>query len=192
VIVGALVGGGVVAFAASSSKTVKVCTTSKGVVRGASGKGSCPAGTKATSINKTGPVGKTGKTGKTGSAGPQSAPVNTSIPLAGDGDEVTVYSDPFFTVTATCGPDSVGLGVALSQGGFFSEVGTRFTDDNSGNVKVFNYDADTAISSSGTSGKNQAAFDVVVTPSGFTSAERITVGIKRQTSTCAVFGQIVK
>lgn len=69
-VLGLLVGGTTVAIAATSSSTVKVCTTSKGVVRSASSSGACPKKTTKKSINVKGQTGATGKTGATGPAGP--------------------------------------------------------------------------------------------------------------------------
>ncbi|KQY60028.1 hypothetical protein ASD11_11050 [Aeromicrobium sp. Root495] len=69
-VAGLVVGGGALAWSATTSSTVKVCVTKKNVVRSASSKNVCPTGTTAVSVNKAGRTGKTGATGATGATGP--------------------------------------------------------------------------------------------------------------------------
>ncbi|QMW65258.1 hypothetical protein H4N58_13705 [Mumia sp. ZJ1417] len=73
VIVGLVAGGTTVAVAASSAKTVKVCTTKKGVVRSADAKGRCPKKSKKQAINVRGPAGSRGAPGVAGARGPSDA-----------------------------------------------------------------------------------------------------------------------
>lgn len=73
VLAGLVVGGTTVAVATSSTKTVKVCTTKKGVVRSADAKGHCPKKSKKRAINVRGPQGVPGAKGATGARGPSEA-----------------------------------------------------------------------------------------------------------------------
>jgi hypothetical protein len=67
-VLGILVSGTAVAYAAISNTTVKVCATRSGVVRSASSTGACPSHTSKRTINVTGPAGATGPQGPAGPA----------------------------------------------------------------------------------------------------------------------------
>jgi hypothetical protein len=68
-VLGLTIGGATVAIAAGSSSTVKVCTTSKGVVRSASASGKCPKKTVKKTISVAGPAGPAGPAGSQGAPG---------------------------------------------------------------------------------------------------------------------------
>lgn len=68
-VAGLLVGGSAVAVAATTGPTVKVCTTSKGVVRSASSSGTCPRKTSKKTISVAGPAGPAGPAGVQGVPG---------------------------------------------------------------------------------------------------------------------------
>ena len=68
-VLGLVVGASTVAVAASAGSTVKVCATSKGVVRSASANGTCPKKTVKKTVSVQGPRGATGAAGPPGSPG---------------------------------------------------------------------------------------------------------------------------
>ncbi|KAA1374601.1 hypothetical protein [Aeromicrobium fastidiosum] len=74
VVAGLLVGGGTVAVAAGAGSSVKVCTTSKGLVRGAAANGTCPKKTVKRTVVVQGPAGAAGPAGPAGVPGPSGAP----------------------------------------------------------------------------------------------------------------------
>ncbi|MGH1565127.1 hypothetical protein [Mumia sp. DW29H23] len=73
VIAGLVAGGTTVAVASTATKTVKVCTTKKYVVRSADAQGRCPKKTKKRAVNVRGPQGPQGVKGATGARGPSEA-----------------------------------------------------------------------------------------------------------------------
>ncbi|KAA1424462.1 hypothetical protein FE697_000565 [Mumia zhuanghuii] len=70
---GLILGGVVVAQAAPTTGTVKVCTTKKNVVVSATKSGRCAKGLKKVTLNTRGPVGPAGARGATGARGPAGA-----------------------------------------------------------------------------------------------------------------------
>ncbi|MET0930547.1 MAG: hypothetical protein ABWX74_13590 [Aeromicrobium sp.] len=121
VALGLVVGGTTVAIAASSGPTVKVCTTSKGVVRSASSNGTCPRRTTKRAINVTGPagpVGPQGSQGLQGEQGTQGVPGSQGIQGPGTTDinyvstntsGLTVVQLGDITVTGHCTGGQVNL-----------------------------------------------------------------------------------
>lgn len=113
----AFIGGGV-ADAATSSTTIKVCVTSKNVVRSADAKGKCPKRTKAVAVNKVGPVGAAGRQGVPGPAGAVGGPGPAGAPGVAGKDAATrvIGSDapsassyPAFTRVSSPEPDGTPL-----------------------------------------------------------------------------------
>lgn len=111
----AFVGGGI-AHAATSSASIKVCVTSKNVVRSADAKGKCPKKTKAVAINKVGPAGRPGASGPAGAPGAAGA-------LGKDGRDATqklvASADPanasFPAFTRTQQPGTEGGRITVSK-----------------------------------------------------------------------------
>ena len=123
----AFVGGGI-AHAATSSATIKVCVTSKNVVRSADAKGKCPKKTRAVAVNKVGPAGTSGAQGVPGPAGAQGAPGTPAPTRLVWSDAPAAATFPMYervssTRPATPAPSSFQVAkVALSapDAGFYS------------------------------------------------------------------------
>ena len=204
---GLLVGGGV-AYAATSSKTVKVCVTSKSVVRSASTSGTCPSKTKAVSINKVGPTGKTGATGPkgatgaqgpkgatgaqgpkgaTGAQGPGAVGVNTLVSESATYTGQPVYDDPLLSVEVICTNDDVAIFYEGSQGDSFTGS-TRITKNNgapTSNV-IGSYSSSGAATATTT-----VALDATLVSVGTTDSRHVDLTVYRPDSShCRIFGRV--
>ncbi|WP_262852867.1 hypothetical protein [Mumia quercus] len=124
---GLLLGGTATAVAVSSAKTVKVCTTSKGVVRSADAKGKCPRKTSKKAVAVRGPAGPRGATGTRGATGPRGpGAVALSAVHPTDAQWRTVKT-PVGSISTYCAGGSIQAGPVFAGG--FATSGTSSIDD---------------------------------------------------------------
>ncbi|WP_208322932.1 phage tail protein [Mumia sp. ZJ1417] len=128
---GALVlGGVVVADAATTARTVKVCTTKKGVVVSATKSGKCRKGLKKVTLNTRGPVGSRGPVGPRGATGPAGTTAfgnGTGTFAAGKGTECTIGEVRLFAGAVGTGVPANGQVLPIAQNtALFSLLGTTY------------------------------------------------------------------
>lgn len=124
---GLLLGGTATAVAVSSAKTVKVCTTSKGVVRSADAKGKCPKRTSKRAVSVRGPAGPRGVTGPRGATGPR-GPGAVALSVVHPADaRWRVVKTPVGSINTYCAGGSVQAGPVFAAG--FATSGSSSVDD---------------------------------------------------------------
>lgn len=136
-VLGLVIGGSTVVYAASTSKAVKVCVTKHNVVRAANSSGKCPKKTTKKSVSLQGPTGPAGAAGPTGPSDAWSINTagkpNGATPPAGS-YVVTGYvhiNGPTGSCTLwhSTGPSSSAGKITYAQGTTYSSVpiGESFT-----------------------------------------------------------------
>lgn len=180
---GLLLGGTATAVAVSSAKTVKVCTTSKGVVRSADAKGKCPKKTSKKAVSVRGPAGPRGMTGPRGATGPR-GPGAVALSAAHPPDaQWRVVKTPVGSITTYCSGGSMQAGPVFAAG--FATSGTSSVDD----AAVVPWSSYDGAGSTTRIAANRISYDGLVVDLKTKRTEALRFVYVRRGEGCVLFGQ---